>query len=1717
MNSPARFNAPSESTQTDGRPQTALRKVDSGDESVLLKNEVDFSQHISYIEVNDTHMVPGQGPEASAIGDLLTTGQGPDALELVIPGQGPEVSVVDSSMDPGQGPDVHDLVIPGQGLEVSVVSSCMCPGQGPERSVVGSLTCSDQGPDVLVDASGTSLGQGPEVLVAGNSMCLGQGPAVSVVDSGISLGLGPEVLVAGNRMCPGQGPEVSVVDSSMDPGQGPDVRDLVISGQGLERSVVGSLMCSSQGPEVLVAGSSMRLGQGPEVSVVGSCMCPGQGPEVSVVDSRMDPGQGPDARDLEILGQGPEVSVVSSCMCPGQGPERSVVGSLMCSGQGPEVLVAGSSMCPGQGPEVSVVDSGMSPGQGPELWVSNSNTSPRREPEVSGISDLVMTGQGPEVSAISNIVVLGKGHEVPDISTPGHGSGLSSSAGLLVPGQGPEEPVINDVEIPSQEPEVVADVCVEFHDVCEASRSGGMDGQGKEPDSGSSGELSVDGEVQSHETLAPLDGRIEVFVAVDLSHDPVPAGANPALQLILDMWAQESEGQARMECDSDTCACGYDEEPYNRGSQEEACSEDDTEPAAVGDCHHTLQPMSDDWKEEKNRFLSMTLDEKRKYYDCGDNYVMMGDLPTWRNYAEMNNLHGSKVISWSQCNTPFTDKGFSDIVSLWMGDITTLEIDVLVNAANFTLLGGGGVDGAIHMAAGPALLNECAALNGCDGGQAKCTGGYKLPAKYVVHTVGPRSGEEDLLKQCYWNSLTLMQDLGQRTIVFPCISTGMYGFPKKRAAELAVGTTCRFLEANLDAVDRIVFCVFLPEDLDIYKQILSKYLQIDRTDTSAVWQSIQSANGLNFTEKDQDGNVLEPAITIPRDFDIVTRRGMPELAGIYIEGTIQGEEIVFTVDSGATSTILAYKSFMRIPITRRPKLEYHPKVWSPATADGRSMKHFGCAVFQIELGSLLMDKRMTVAEIQDEVLLGADVIQWDSSGPADILLTQNIMILRQVAIPLHQVGYPERTRKVRCADHHVVPPMSEMLIDVLIDRQKPDQGDEHLLVEANTDLATKYSLVVAPSLVDISRRCTVRVRVLNPTMKSISLKQDMTIGVAESISEPPLTLLEEEEEGEGANLSAIRRIGKGSTEIALTRRIDENVPDSDNLDVPKHLQETMKEASKACSSNDQCAQLAHLLRYYGHAFSVDDHDLGLTHITEHVIETGGARPIKQPPRRVPMAFAGEDKEAINKLWKQGSIRPSTSPWASPIVLVRKKDGQVRTCVDYRRLNSVTVKDAFPIPRVQDCLDAVAGSVLFSTMDITAAYNQIPVRPGDIPKTAFCSRYGLMEFVTMPFGLATATATFQRTMEIALAGLQWTSCLIYLDDVVVFGNNFEEHLRRLDLVLERIARAGLKLKPKKCHLFQEEVTFLGHVVSKRGVLPNPDNVVKMVNWPVPSTPTHVRSFLGMAQYYRRFVKNFSDVARPLTDLTKKGMKFKWTEACQTAFSTLKDTLLSPEVMAYPQNDGLFILDTDASLVAIGAVLSQVQEEVERVVAYGSKTLGKAERNYCTTDRELLAVKYFMEYYKHYLLGKRFLVRTDHQPLRYLHSLKEPKDRTARWIESMSTFDFGIEYRPGKKHGNADAMSRCPSPLDCQCPDVLDLENLKCGPCRKCRRRAEVMLSDMQPSKVDLEANSEDTESSPLNRMRCMRASVPVTHFKPSVDIKRAQMADSEIRKYDSVEA
>ena len=317
-----------------------------------------------------------------------------------------------------------------------------------------------------------------------------------------------------------------------------------------------------------------------------------------------------------------------------------------------------------------------------------------------------------------------------------------------------------------------------------------------------------------------------------------------------------------------------------------------------------------------------------------------------------------------------------------------------------------------------------------------------------------------------------------------------------------------------------------------------------------------------------------------------------------------------------------------------------------------------------------------------------------------------------------------------------------------------------------------------------------------------------------------------------------------------------------------------------------------------------------------------------------------------------------------------------------------------------------------------------VSDNDRAKTAFCTQEGLFEFKVMPFGLCNAPATFQRLMDLVLAGAKWSTCLVYLDDIVIIGKTFHQHLTNVRDVLDMLRQAGLHLKPGKCTFFQEEVTYLGHIVSARGVATDHTKTEKVATCPEPKTLAEVQRFLGLASYYRRFIKNFAAIAKPIHRLTEKGREFCWTEACADAFKELKHRLTTAPILAFPDYNLPFILDTDASGTGIGAVLSQVQEGEERVVAYASRTLSKQERRYCVTRRELLAVVTFIRHFRHYLLGCHFELRTDHGSLIWLQNFKEPEGQLALWLEQLQEFNFQITHCQGHCHGNADALSRRP---------------------------------------------------------------------------------------------
>ena len=456
----------------------------------------------------------------------------------------------------------------------------------------------------------------------------------------------------------------------------------------------------------------------------------------------------------------------------------------------------------------------------------------------------------------------------------------------------------------------------------------------------------------------------------------------------------------------------------------------------------------------------------------------------------------------------------------------------------------------------------------------------------------------------------------------------------------------------------------------------------------------------------------------------------------------------------------------------------------------------------------------------------------------------------------------------------------------------------------------------------------------------------------------------------------------------------------------------------------QQAQLNKLLQDNHDIFALHDDELGQTSLVQHHIDTGNSRPIYRQPYRVSPAVRTSIDNHVQKMLDQGIIQPSVSPWAAPVVLVRKKDGTERFCVDYRQLNKVTQRDSHPIPHVQDTLDCLHGTSYFSCLDLRSGYWQVEVDDESKPKTAFATHSGLYEFRRMPFGLANAPSTFQRLMHAVLRGLQYHICLVYLDDIIIYSRSFDEHLENLNDVFSRLRSANVKLKPSKCSFARSSVEYLGHVVSRDGIQPDPSKIAAVENFPVPQCVRDVRSFLGLANYYRRFIKHFASIASPLNKLTHKNARFYWDESCDQAFHTLKSCLTSAPILAYPDFSLPFELNTDASSTGIGFALCQTQDGKNRAIAYGGRDLNPAERNYSTTEREALAIVEGIKKFRNYLHGRKFVINTDHNALRWLMSIKDPSGRLARWALLVQQHDFSIEYKSGKQNLDADALSRRP---------------------------------------------------------------------------------------------
>jgi len=691
---------------------------------------------------------------------------------------------------------------------------------------------------------------------------------------------------------------------------------------------------------------------------------------------------------------------------------------------------------------------------------------------------------------------------------------------------------------------------------------------------------------------------------------------------------------------------------------------------------------------------------------------------------------------------------------------------------------------------------------------------------------------------------------------------------------------------------------------------------------------------------------------------------------------VNGSAHLCLLDSGADVSLIPAHLVDRGRLTAPPQRNLYAANDTVIAVDG-----------EITLPIVIQERRylssFAATENVDEIILGrnwlaANRVIWDFDADSVSIDGRPVKLL-------HRERNGPRCKRCRVGADTEIPPLSEAIIpaNTIFGNFKTPATDEQWTTVPSEPIP---GLRVARTLIS-SNAPTVAVRVCNVSRRPIRLHKGQSVSVLQNVKVTAVTPAADVDHPTAAE-----------QRHSIVNNVDPSVP-----------RKTKQE-------------LLGLVEQYHDIFSYSEYDLGHTDLVQHEINTGDHRPVKQPLRPQPRARLSVIDHLIDDMQSQGVIEPCQSEWASNIVLVTKKDGSIRFCVDYRKLNSLTQRDAYPLPRIDTCLDTLSGAAWFSTFDLRSGFHQVKVHPRDANKTTFTCHRGTFRFPRMPFGLCNAPATFQRLMDTVLMGLNFDICLTYLDDIMVFSRDLDSHLERLSKLFQRLREANLKLKPSKCSLLQKRVAFLGYVVSETGISTDPAKIEAVKTWPTPTNLRQSRAFVGLCQYYRRFVPNFSAVAAPLHALTRKGAQFVWTAECQHAFEQLKAALVGADVLALPNDEGQYILDCDASDTSIGAVLSQVQNGEERPICYASQLYDKHQQNYNVTRKELLALVTFVKKFRQYLLGHSFLIRTDHAALQWLRKTSEPIGQQARWLEILEEFDFQVQHRPGTQHTNADALSR-----------------------------------------------------------------------------------------------
>ena len=812
----------------------------------------------------------------------------------------------------------------------------------------------------------------------------------------------------------------------------------------------------------------------------------------------------------------------------------------------------------------------------------------------------------------------------------------------------------------------------------------------------------------------------------------------------------------------------------------------------------------------------------------------------------------------------------------------------------------------------------------------------------------------------------------------------------------------------------------------------------------------------------------------PEEFPLLVDEGRL----ICIPTEVSGKAQPAVIDSGSSLNIISDDTVRKHRLTVAPCRQ----TILLRLADGTSASPVG----QVDVDFTINGDKFTASCVvlkgfPYRFLLGLDFIM---TAPVDIMPSKGVISIgsKGTTISLAKTVYrlPEDPMPLFTIRSVTVPPLSEAIVELKCDTK----SEAKIVVVDGKPMSAGIPLLLSATVSAFRRRpnacgpAKIFARVLNPTAAPVTVQKNTELATATIVREEDCFV-----------------ISPASTE---------NLPASPPKPEPERSVDLSSLVVNENLDHDQRQGLEAMIRRVGmDVFSVDEFDLGRTDIVKHVIDTGTTAPVRRPPYRKSFKEREGLHRLVTQFEKHGIIRKSMSPYAAPVVLVRKKDGSLRFCCDWRELNKVTKKDSMPLPRVDDTLDRLAGSAWFTTADFTAGYYQVEVDEASKEKTAFITPDGLWEFNVLGMGLCNAPATFMRLMHHVLGDLMWTVCMSYLDDVIIFSKSYDEHLRHVEAVLSAVQKAGLKLKPKKCAFAMQQIEFLGHVVSKEGIRPDPAKLRAVADFPPPSNIKEVMQFLGLAGYYRRFVKGFSATAKPLTELLMKGSEWDMNATRLSAFTKLKDMLTSPPVLAHPDFTKPFIVSTDASNFAVGAVLKQKGDDgKDHAIAYFSQCMNKAELNYSATEKECLAVILAVKKFRPYLYGTRFTIVTDHCALCWLMRVRNPNGRLVRWSLMLQDLDFEIEYESGRKHLEADALSR--APVD-PAPVSDDEE-----PLLVCQRSAgDVSVRELQAKEVWLQPILQHLQDPDLRQDRKTRRRARCFLLKDGLVFRRSYSGESPV--------